>query len=89
VREYDEVFTFILHGSPPTNHHAERAPRPLVIFRKVGMGTRSSTDSANVGIFSSLTQTAKLQDADPFQVLFRLLTASPLDAHNAIFVNST
>lgn len=84
-REYPQLFAFIEHGGPPTNNHAERSLRPLVIFRKVCMGTRSATGSANISIFGSLTQTAALQGAkviDMFRALFR---SSPNHAQDVIF----
>jgi transposase len=74
AREYEQVFVFIRFGGPPTNNHAERALRPLVIFRKVCLGSRSRTGSENVTIFNSLAETAKLQEGnviDLFQALFR------------------
>lgn len=61
--EYPQLFAFIEHGGPPTNNHAERSLRPLVIFRKVCLGTRSRTGSDNISVFASLTQTAALQGA--------------------------
>jgi hypothetical protein len=84
-REYPQLFAFIEHGGPPTNNHAERSLRPLVIFRKVCMGTRSSTGSENISVFGSLTQTAALQGAkviDMFRALFR---SSPNHAQDVIF----
>lgn len=86
-REYSQLFAFIEHGGPPTNNHAERSLRPLVIFRKVCMGTRGPTGSENISIFGSLTQTAALQGAkviDMFRALFR---PSPKHAHDVIFAN--
>lgn len=88
AREYDEVFAFIDFGGPPTNNHAERALRPLVIFRKTSMGTRSSTGSENIGVFASLTQTAKLQDAPIIELFSALLTGSPNQAQAALFDGS-
>ena len=87
-REYPQLFAFIEHGGPPTNNHAERSLRPLVIFRKVCMGTRSSTGSENISVFGSLTQTATLQGAkliDMFRSLFR---SSPIHAQDVIFGSS-
>ena len=84
-REYPQLFAFIEHGGPPTNNHAERSLRPLVIFRKVCMGTRSATGSENISVFGSLTQTATLQGAkliDMFRALFR---SSPIHAQDVIF----
>jgi hypothetical protein len=62
AREHSEGFTCINVDGPATNNHAERALHPLVIFRKVCMGSRSEQGSRNIGIFNRLTQTAKLQN---------------------------
>jgi transposase len=88
AREYDEVFAFIDFDGPPTNNHAERALRPLVIFRKISMGTRSPIGSENITIFASLVQTAKLQDAPVLPIMHALLTGSPAQAQAALFDNS-
>lgn len=88
AREYNELFPFIDFEGPPTNNHAERALRPLVIFRKVCMGTRSATGSENIGIFTSLTQTAKLQDAPLVPLFQTLLTGTVTQAQDALFPNA-
>jgi len=88
AREYNEVFTYIDFGGPPTNNHAERALRPLVIFRKISMGTRSAVGSENIGVFASLTQTAKLQDASVIELFNALLTGTPNQAQAALFDGS-
>ncbi len=85
AREYTEVFAFIAHGGPPTNNHAERSLRPLVIFRKVCMGTRSPKGSDNVAIFASLAQTAALQGARMIEMFRALFRSSPTPAHDIIF----
>ncbi len=89
AREYDEVFSFIEYNGPPTNNHAERALRPLVIFRKVCMGTRSRKGSGNIAVFTSLTQTAKLQKIPILDLLEQLLVGSPAQAQDVLFSNST
>jgi transposase len=89
AREHSEAFTFIRFDGPPTNNHAERALRPLVIFRKVCMGTRSEQGSENIAIFSSLTQTAKLQNCSALDLFQNLLTGSAAQAQAAIFTNSS
>lgn len=88
AREYNEVFAFIDFDGPPTNNHAERALRPLVIFRKISMGTRSATGSENIGIFASLVQTAKLQEAPVIPLFNALLTGTPRQVQAAIFTDS-
>jgi hypothetical protein len=88
AREHDNAFAFILHDGPPTNNLAERALRPLVIFRKVCQGSRSTNGSENVAIFSSLTQTAKLQGRSLLGLLHQLLTGNPESASEALYANS-
>jgi hypothetical protein len=89
AREYHEAFAFIEHHGPPTNNHAERALRPLVIFRKVCQGTRNAKGSENISIFSSLTQTAQLQGAAPLDLFAALFTNSPASAHRVLFDDSS
>ena len=88
AREHSEVFTYIRFGGPPTNNHAERALRPLVIFRKVCMGTRSEQGSRNIGIFNSLTQTARLQECSALDLFRNLLTGTVAQAQNLLFSSS-
>jgi len=85
AREYEEVFAFIRFGGPPTNNHAERALRPLVIFRKVCLGSRSRTGSENVTIFSSLAETTKLQEGNVIDLFQALFAGSASQAHAQIF----
>lgn len=89
AREHSEVFAFIRFGGPATNNHAERALRPLVIFRKVCMGTRSEEGSRNIGIFTSLTQTAKLQKSSVLDLFRNLLTGTAAKALGVLFSNSS
>lgn len=89
AREYDQVFAFIRFGGPPTNNHAERALRPLVIFRKVCLGSRSRTGSENVTIFSSLAQTTKLQKGNVIDLFQALIGGDAAKAHAQIFPNRT
>jgi hypothetical protein len=85
ARERGEVFTCIRHGTPPTNNQAERSLRPLVIFRKVCMGTRSTTGSENIAVFSSLIETARRQDADSMELLKQLFVGRPKNVHSAMY----
>ena len=82
---FEEVFAFIRFGGPPTNNHAERALRPLVIFRKVSLGSRSRTGSENVTIFSSLAETTKLQEGKVIDLFQALFAGSTSQAHVQIF----
>jgi transposase len=89
AREHPEVFAFVGFDGPATNNHAERALRPLVIFRKVCMGTRSEQGSRNIGIFTSLTQTAKLQKSSILDLFRNLLTGTAEKAQGLLFSNSS
>ena len=89
AREHAEVFTFVRFDGPPTNNHAERALRPLVIFRKVCMGTRSEQGSGNTAIFNSLTETAKLQKSSVLDLFQVLLTGTAAQAQEVLFRNSS
>jgi hypothetical protein len=89
AREHSEVFAFIRFDGPATNNHAERALRPLVIFRKVCMGTRSEEGSRNIGIFTSLTQTANLQKSSVLDLFRNLLTGTAAKAQDVLFTNSS
>ena len=85
AREHDEAFAFVRFGGPPTNNHAERALRPLVIFRKVCLGTRSANGSENVAIFASIAETAKLRGCETLEIFEALLTGPPETAHEILF----
>ena len=85
AREYEQVFAFIAHDGPPTNNHAERSLRPMVIFRKVCLCTRSSTGSQNLSVFGSLTQTAALHGNHLIEMFRALFKSSPVAAQDVIF----
>jgi transposase len=85
AREHGEAFAFVRLGGPPTNNHAERALRPLVIFRKVCLGTRSATGSENLAIFASVVETARLRGCETLEIFEALLTDPPETAHEILF----
>lgn len=85
AREHAEAFAFARFGGPPTNNHAERALRPLVIFRKVCLGTRSANGSENVATFASIVETATLRGCCTLDVLEALLTEPPETVHEILF----
>ena len=59
-KDKDKLFTFLrIKGVGPTNNHAERLLRFLVIMRKICFGTRSAAGSESHGVLPSLLQTAK------------------------------
>ena len=92
AREHGEAFAVVRFGGPPTNNHAgrrapgaERALRPLVIFRKVCLGTRSATGSENVAIFASVVETTKLRGYETLEIFAALLTEPAETAHEILF----
>jgi len=52
------------------------------------MGTRSATGSENIGVFASLIQTAKLQDAPVIELFSALLSGTPNQAQASLFDGS-
>ncbi len=58
---------------------------PLVIFRKVCLGTRSATGSENISVFGSLTQTAALPGAKRIDMFRALFPSSPTHGQDVIF----
>lgn len=64
---------------------AERALRPLVIFRKVCPGTRRESGSENFAIFASIAETARLRGCDTSEIFETLLTRQPERAHEILF----
>jgi hypothetical protein len=84
VKDRDKLFTFLkVKGVQPTNNHAERALRFLVIMRKICFGTRSDAGSESHGVLPSLLQTAKQQGTEAVAFLTTLLT-KPLAAAKAV-----
>lgn len=69
-----EMFTFVEHQDVPSdNNAAERSIRPVVIYRKVSGGTRSSQGSDTFSILMSLVGTWMIQGQDPFQACQQML----------------
>ena len=76
----DKLFTFLrVPGVDPTNNHAERSLRSLVIMRKICFGTRSEDGSLSHSVLTSLLETARRQGKKPIAFLVTLLT-KPLEA---------
>jgi len=76
-------------NATPDPYDAERALRPLVIFRKVCLGSRSRTGSENVTIFSSLVETTKLQKGTVIELFQALFGGNATEAHAQIFPDQT
>jgi transposase len=84
----DKLFTFLrIKGVGPTNNHAERLLRFLVIMRKICFGTRSAAGSESHGVLPSLLQTTRQQGKNGIQFLLTLLTKPLAAARDAMFAN--
>jgi hypothetical protein len=90
VPEQKFLFIFLRRpGVPPTNNHAERSLRHLVIFRKICFGTRSESGLKTHSILPSLVQTARRQGVYPREFLQTLFTADTATAQAALYNNSS
>jgi transposase len=73
---YGEELTFVaVPGVPAHNNLAERSVRPLVIARKISVGTRSPKGSETRMGLASLFGTWMAQGLNPFQQCLALLTS--------------
>lgn len=71
---FDALWTFLeCNDVEPTNNHAERSLRPLVIWRKKYFFTRSDYGTEYVARSASLNVTCKLQKKSSFNFLCTLL----------------
>lgn len=62
IKFRSSLYTFIEHGSEPTNNHAEREIRPAVLMRKTSYGNRSKAGASNQAILMSLIRTCHKQN---------------------------
>lgn len=89
-KDHDKLFTFLRKpGVDPTNNHAERSIRPLVVMRKICNGTRSVEGSESHGVLPSLMQTAQLQGKSSIAFLMTLITQPVDKARVALFANTS
>ena len=90
AKEYHRLFTFLEHPEiEPTNNHAERSLRPLVIFRKLCFGTRSKAGSRSHSVLPSLLATANRQGHHPLSFFKTLLESDPATAQAALYNDSS
>jgi transposase len=61
---------------PPTNNHAERCLRPLVILRKITFGHRTRWGATMMARLMTIQETAKRHGRRPLDVLYRLATVA-------------
>jgi hypothetical protein len=62
---------------PPTNNHAERCLRPLVILRKITFGHRTRQGAQRMAWIVTIQETAKRHGRRVIDVLYRLCTQFP------------
>jgi hypothetical protein len=61
---------------PPTNNHAERCLRPLVILRKITFGHRTEWGATRMARLMTIQETAKRHGRRVLDVLYRLATVA-------------
>ncbi len=61
---------------PPTNNHAERCLRPLVILRKITFGHRTRSGGTRMARLMTIQETAKRHGRRTLDVLYRLATVA-------------
>ncbi len=89
-REYNRLFVFLDYPDvEPTNNHAERALRKLVIFRKVCFGTRSAQGSYCHSVLPSLLSTAVRQGKHPINFIHTLFVSDPATAQGQLYGSSS
>ena len=72
----ESLWTFVLrNGVEPTNNHAERVVRSLVLWRKISFGCHSVKGFRFVERILTVTQSLKLQGKAVFQFLCDAITA--------------
>lgn len=90
TREYRRLFTFLKYPQiQPTNNQAERSLRPLVIFRKICLGTRTPEGSRSHSVLPSLLLTAKRQGKHPLDFFQTLFTSDTASAQAALYNDSS
>jgi transposase len=79
---FHALWTFLeVEGVEPTNNHAERCLRPLVIWRKKYFCTHSDYGSEFVGRSASLIATCKMQSINTFEYLTKAVNNHFSGAH--------
>ncbi len=89
-KDHDKLFTFMrIPGVEPTNNHAERSVRFLVIMRKISFGTRSEAGTESHSILPSLLETARRQGKNRIEFLTALMIKPLPEARHALFDNTS
>ena len=76
INRYAECWLVFLDDPrvPPTNNHAERCLRPLVILRKITFGHRTHSGATRMARLMTIQETAKRHGRRVLDVLYRLAT---------------
>jgi transposase len=79
IRRYADCWLVFLDDPrvPPTNNHAERCLRPLVILRKITFGHRTPSGAQRMAWIMTVKETAKRHGRRVIDVLYRLCTQFP------------
>jgi hypothetical protein len=74
IKRYADCWLVFLNDPavPPTNNHAERCLRPLVILRKVTFGHRTPTGATTMARLMTIQETAKRHGRRSLDVFYRL-----------------
>jgi transposase len=74
IKRYADCWLVLLDDPrvPPTNNHAERCLRPLVILRKVTFGHRTATGATTMARLMTIQETAKRHGRRSLDVFYRL-----------------
>ena len=74
ANQHTNLITALLYeGVPPTNNHAERMIRPMVVTRKISGGSQSDRGAATHAVNMSVMQTIALQGQSFLKEITRIL----------------
>ena len=76
IRRYRDCWLVFLDDPrvPPTNNHAERCLRPLVILRKITFGHRTHAGAVAMARIMTIKETAKRHGRRAIDVFYRMFT---------------
>lgn len=79
IKRYQDCWLVFLEDArvPPTNNHAERCLRPLVILRKITFGHRTRAGAVAMARIMTVKETAKRQGRQVLDILYRLWSRPP------------
>ncbi len=78
IKRYADCWLVFLDDPrvPPTNNHAERCLRPLVILRKITFGHRTRSGATRMARLMTIQETAKRHGRRVLDVLYQLATVA-------------